>query len=76
MALSPWTFGPDLGPDRDLTWDLDLDLSLTIMKAIILFLLNYLGALGSSVPAVASFFRAPNFESLSSWTFALKRGNV
>ena len=23
-------FGPDLGPDQDLTWDLDLDLSLTI----------------------------------------------
>ena len=22
-------FGPDLGPDLDLTWDLDLDLSLT-----------------------------------------------
>ena len=23
-------FGPDLGPDLELTWDLDLDLSLTI----------------------------------------------
>ena len=25
-------FGPDLGTDLDLTWDLDLDLSLTIVK--------------------------------------------
>ena len=25
-------FGPDLGPDQDLTWDLDLDLSLTIVN--------------------------------------------
>ena len=28
LVLGP--FGPDLGPDLDLTWDLDLDLSLTI----------------------------------------------
>ena len=28
LALGP--FGPDLGPDLELTWDLDLDLSLTI----------------------------------------------
>ena len=28
LILGP--FGPDLGPDLDLTWDLDLDLSLTI----------------------------------------------
>ena len=27
LVLGP--FGPDLGPDLDLTWDLDLDLSLT-----------------------------------------------
>ena len=26
-------FGPDLGSDLDLTWDLDLDLSLTIAKS-------------------------------------------
>ena len=26
------SFGPDLGPDLDLIWDLDLDLSLTIEK--------------------------------------------
>ena len=30
LDLGP--FGPDLGPDRDLTWDLDLDLSLTIFS--------------------------------------------
>ena len=29
LVLGP--FGPDLGPDPDLTWDLDLDLSLTIL---------------------------------------------
>ena len=28
LVLGP--FGPDLGPDLDLTWDLDQDLSLTI----------------------------------------------
>ena len=28
LVLGP--FGPDLGSDLDLTWDLDLDLSLTI----------------------------------------------
>ena len=28
LVLGP--FGPDLGPDLDLTWDMDLDLSLTI----------------------------------------------
>ena len=28
LVLGP--YGPDLGPDLDLTWDLDLDLSLTI----------------------------------------------
>ena len=28
LVLGP--FGPDLGPDLDLTWDLDLELSLTI----------------------------------------------
>ena len=28
LVLGP--FGPDLGPDLDLTWDRDLDLSLTI----------------------------------------------
>ena len=28
LVLGP--FGPDLGHDLDLTWDLDLDLSLTI----------------------------------------------
>ena len=27
LDLGP--FGPDLGPDLDLTWDLDLDMSLT-----------------------------------------------
>ena len=30
LVLGP--FGPDLGPDLDLTWDLDLDLSLTIFS--------------------------------------------
>ena len=30
LVLGP--FGPDLGPDQDLTWDLDLDLSLTIIS--------------------------------------------
>ena len=33
-GLKSWDlgpFGPDLGPDLDLTWDLDLDLSLTIL---------------------------------------------
>ena len=29
LVLGP--FGPDLGPDLELTWDLDLDLSLTIV---------------------------------------------
>ena len=29
LVLRP--FGPDLGPDLHLTWDLDLDLSLTIL---------------------------------------------
>ena len=29
LVLGP--FGPDLGPNLDLTWDLDLDLSLTII---------------------------------------------
>ena len=29
LVLGP--FGPDLGPDLALTWDLDLDLSLTII---------------------------------------------
>ena len=32
LVLGP--FGPDLGPDQDLTWDLDLDLSLTIMGSL------------------------------------------
>ena len=31
LVLGP--FGPELGPDLDLTWDLDLDLSLTKAKA-------------------------------------------
>ena len=31
LVLGP--FGPDLGPDLDLTWDLDLDLSLTKLKS-------------------------------------------
>ena len=30
LVLGP--FGPDLGPDLDLTWELDLDLSLTKEK--------------------------------------------
>ena len=30
LVLGP--FGPDLGPDLDMTWDLDLDLSLTILS--------------------------------------------
>ena len=30
LVLGP--FGPDLGTDLNLTWDLDLDLSLTIFK--------------------------------------------
>ena len=29
LVLGP--YGPDLGADLDLTWDLDLDLSLTIL---------------------------------------------
>ena len=33
LVLGP--FGPDLGPDLDLTWDLDLDLSLTILIVIV-----------------------------------------
>ena len=33
LVLGP--FGPDLGPDLDLTWDLDLDLSLTITIAVL-----------------------------------------
>ena len=36
LVLGP--FGPDLGPDLDLTWDLDLDLSLTILY---LYLYNF-----------------------------------
>ena len=32
LVLGP--FGPDLGPDLDLTWDLDLDLSLTKRKIL------------------------------------------
>ena len=35
LVLGP--FGPDLGPDRDLTWDLDLDLSLTISTFLMLY---------------------------------------
>ena len=38
--------------------------------------LLYLGALGSSLAAFVSFLRVPNFESLSSWIFALKRRSV
>ena len=38
LVLGP--FGPDMGPDLDLTWDLDLDLSLTI-KDIFPFGLQY-----------------------------------
>ena len=36
LVLGP--YGPDLGPDLDLTWDLDLDLSLTIGIVIVLFI--------------------------------------
>ena len=32
LVLGP--FGPDLGPDLDLTWDLDLDLSLTTVTIV------------------------------------------
>ena len=32
LVLGP--FGPDMGPDLDLTWDLDLDLSLTIYYSL------------------------------------------
>ena len=38
LVLGP--FGPDLGPDLDLTWDLDLDLSLTKNIKIAMSLLH------------------------------------
>jgi len=33
LVLGP--FGPDLGPDLDLTWDLDLSLTKNVFKASI-----------------------------------------
>ena len=33
LVLGP--FGPDLGPDLDLTWDLDLDLDLDLSLTIV-----------------------------------------
>ena len=65
LVLGP--FGPDLGPDLDLTWDLDLDLSLTIPKGK--------GRLGGGVVAHKILETAHGHSSsLWAWTWDLDSG--